>query len=61
MKKISFNLQLNEIKVFEKEKIDYYDEYLSIVMNYLYEDKDKAPNENLKNKDMVLRSGKVKS
>ena len=60
MKKVTFNLQLNEIKVFEKEKIDYYDEYLSIVMNYLYEDKDKDPNENLKKQDMVLRNGKVK-
>ena len=58
MKKVTFNLQLNEIKVFEKEKIDYYDDYLSIVISYLCDDKE--PNENLKNKDMVLRSGKVK-
>ena len=58
MKKVTFNLQLNEIKVFEKEKIDYYDDYLSIVMSYLSDDKE--PNENLKNKDMILRNGKVK-
>ena len=58
MKKVTFNLQLNEIKVFEKEKIDYYDDCLSLVLNYLCNDK--KPNENLKNKDMVLRSGKVK-
>ena len=58
MKKVTFNLKLNEIKVYEKEKIDYYDDCLSIVLNYLCDYKE--PNEELKNKDMVLRNGKVK-
>ena len=57
-KKVTFNLLLNEIKEFEKEKIDYYDDYLSTIENYLSYDKE--PNEDLKKKEMVLRNGKVK-
>ena len=57
-KKVTFNLLLNEIKEFEKEKIDYYDDYLSTIENYL--SYDKGPTEDLKKKEMVLRNGKVK-
>ena len=57
-KKVTFNLLLNEIKEFEKEKVDYYDDYLSTIENYLSYDKE--PNEDLKKKEMVLRNGKVK-
>ena len=57
-KKVTFNLLLNEIKEFEKEKIDYYDDYLSTIENYLSYDKES--NEDLKKKEMVLRNGKVK-
>ena len=57
-KKVTFNLLLNEIKEFEKEKIDYYDDYLSTIDNYLCYDKE--PNEDLKKKEMILRNGKVK-
>ena len=57
-KKVTFNLLLNEIKEFEKEKVDYYNDYLSTIENYLSYDKE--PNEDLKNKEMVLRNGKVK-
>ena len=57
-KKVTFNLLLNETKVFEKEKIDYYDDYLSTIENYLSYDKE--PTEDLKKKEMILRNGKVK-
>ena len=57
-KKVTFNLKINEIKEFEKEKVDYYDDYLSTIESYLSYDKE--PNEDLKNKEMVLRNGKVK-
>ena len=57
-KKVTFNLKINEIKEFEKEKVDLYDDYLSTIVNYLsYEIE---PKENLKNKEMILRNGKVK-
>ena len=57
-KKVTFNLKINEIKEFEKEKVDYYEDYLSTIESYLSYDKE--PNEDLKNKEMVLRNGKVK-
>ena len=57
-KKVTFNLLLNEIKEFEKEKVDYYDDYLSTIENYLSYNKES--NEDLKKKEMVLRNGKVK-
>ena len=63
-KKVIFNLDLNETIIIEKEKVDYYDDYLSSIEKYLsYGDNDKKNEEdnNLKNKGMILRNGKVKN
>ena len=57
-KSVSFDENKNQIKYYEKEKIDYYDDYLSTIENYL--SYDKGPTEDLKKKEMVLRNGKVK-
>ena len=57
MKKVSFNLSLNIIKVYEIEKINYYDDYYDSISKYLnYETKDK----NLDNQDdyIKLKNGK---
>ena len=57
MKKVSFNLSLNIIKVYEIEKINYYDDYYDSISKYLnYETKD----ENLDKQDdyIKLKNGK---
>ena len=60
-KKVSFDLSLNEIRIFEKEKIDYYDDYLSTIQNYLSYGNNDEDNNSLENKKMILRNGKVKN
>lgn len=61
-KKVCFNLSLNETRFFEKDKIDYYDDYLSTIQNYLCygnnHDNNDEKNNSLKNKEMILRNGK---
>jgi len=60
-KKVSFDLSLNEIRIFEKEKIDYYDDYLSTIQNYSSYGNSDEDNNSLETKEMLLRNGKVKN
>jgi len=62
MKKVHFNLSITETKIFEKEKIDNYDDYLSTIQTYLcYGSNDDIDEEDeSQKKEIILKNDKIK-
>ena len=59
MKKVHFNLSITETKMFEKEKIDNYDDYLSIIQTYLcYGNDDSDEEDESQKKEIILNNDK---